>query len=143
MDNTEELDKLIVENFYEYIRTKAKTYTRIGYEKYRKHDAFKKPECRMTKEMQKCFISGCNQVIEYKGMTPDTAFEGLEIPGFYLLMELFHFKVVLQRIAKIENGTILDEMHMEHEVIGKRMTLYNKVISKSKSFNRQTVRHEL
>jgi len=129
MKDDKAIEQLIAENFYEYIRTKAKTYTRLGYEKYSKHDAFGKPGGRITKEIQGLLISGCNQVIEYKGLTPETAFEGLGIPGFYLLMEMFHFKVVQQRIVKNENGTILDEMHMEHEVIGKRMTLYNKVVS--------------
>ena len=125
------MEQLIVENFYEYIRTKAISYIRIGYEKYRKQDALKKPDCRMTKEIQDLLISGCNQVIGYKGMTPETPFEGLGIPGFYLLMEMFHFKVVRQRIAKIENGFFIDEMHMKHIVTGQLMILFNKVKSQT------------
>ena len=144
MENTESMEQLIVENFYEYIRTKAKTYIHIGYEKYRKQDAFRKPGCRMTKEMQNLFISGCNQVIDYKGLTPETPFKGLGIPFFYLLMEMFHFKVIQQRIAKIKPGMgILDEMHMEHKVTGNKMKLYNFVASTSKSINRITVRNDL
>jgi len=134
MKYNEKEEQLIAENFYEYIRTKAKKFIDVKFIKYREKDAFNKPDGNMTKEMLIQYIMGCKQVIEYKGMTPETAFEGLGIPGFYRLMELFHYEVVKQQIARIEPGIgILDEMHMEHVVTGQKMKLYNLVSSTSKS----------
>lgn len=137
MDKKETMEQLIAENFYEYIRTKAKKYLDIGFEKYRKQDAFSMPPDTMIKESLIIYARGCKQVVDYKGLTPETPFEGLRIPGFYQLMELFHFKVVKKQIAKMMPGNgILDEMHMEHTVTGRKMKLYNLVSPESKSTDR-------
>mgnify|MGYP007066235982 FL=1 len=127
MKNSEATEQLIVDNFYEYIRVKAKRYLKAGYKKYRHYDAFNQPRIRMTKKADELLKTGCKQVVGYRGMTIETAFDGLGIPGFYRLMELFHYKVVKQRIADIGNGIILDEMHLEHMVTRQKMKLYNRV----------------
>jgi len=131
LKNNKTQEQLIAENFYEYIRTKAKRYIDIGFNEYRKADAFNQPSCTMTKERLLQLIRGCKQVIGYRGQTPETAFKGLEIQGFYQLMELLHFQVIKQRIEKMKSkGDIVDELHIEHIMSGQKMKLYNKVKSK-------------
>ena len=124
---TRKMERLMIENFYEYIRSKAKTFYLSGYKKYRRHDAFGQPAFRMTPRMQSLIKSGCWQVLDCKGLTPADPFDELGIPGFYRLMEMFHYKVVAQRIAKAGETFIIDEMHMVHTVMGQKMILYNKV----------------
>ena len=144
MKKKETTEQLIAENFYEYMRTKAQKYIDVGFAEYRKLDAFNQPGEQMTKEVLVTYVRGCKQVIEYKGLTPETAFEGLGIPGFYKLMELFHYKVVKQRIAKMNHGAgILDEMHMKHRVTGQKMKLYNMVKPESRLINRVICRNDL
>lgn len=133
MKNNKTQEQLIADNFYEYIRTKAKRYIDIGFIEYRKTDAYNEPSGNMTKEDLARLIRGCKQILEYQGMTAVTPFEGLEISGFYKLMTMLHFKLIKQGIfewkATVE---IVDEMHMEHIMSGQKMVLYNKVTSKSK-----------
>lgn len=122
-----ELEKLVIENFYEYIHNKAERFLEIGYKKYRKSDAFNMPDFRMTKQRLDLLETGCRQIVEYKGMTPNTSFENIGIPGFYRLMKLFHYKVYKQATTGTSEEYFLDEMHMKHVMTDERMILYNKV----------------
>lgn len=124
---SKELEKLAVENFYEYIRTKAIRFLKVGCEEYQKKDAFHMPNCKVDKKTLALLQAGCLQVTKYRGLTIETAFRGLGIPSFYRLLELFHFNVVEQRTVKMTGDYIMDEMFMEHEVTGQKMRLFNKV----------------
>ena len=130
MDNInipEELAKLASDNFYEYIQVKAERYLDVGYEKYRESDAMHMPDFQMSNQMLELMRNGCTQIIHFRGLTSDSAFEDLGIQAFYKLMELFHYKVIIQSIARSEKEFFIDEMHMEHMVTGQKLTLYNKV----------------
>jgi len=130
MKNDKDQEQLIADNFYEYIRTKAQRYINIGLDEYQKNDAFDQPSGYLSKEDLEKLINGCKQVLQYQGMTPETAFENLEITGFYKLMELFHFEVVKQRTVKMkDDGHIVDEMHLVHIMSGQTMILFNRVQS--------------
>jgi len=69
---------------------------------------------------------GCKQILEYKGMTKQTAFEGLTISGFYKLLELFHYKAEVQE-AFSENNYFIDRIIFQHVVTGNEIVLFNKV----------------
>jgi hypothetical protein len=112
---------------YEYIHTKAINYLELGPEKYRKGDAFRQPGEDLSINDLNTLQSGCKQILLNKGLTPETALEGLGIRGFYLLMQLLHFRVVKQMIKSIEADFILDKMEMIHMVTGQRINLFNKV----------------
>ena len=124
---TPEMERLAVDNFYEYIHSKAELFLEIGYKTYRKRDAFKMPDFRMTRQKLDLLQTGCRQIIEYRGMTPDTAFENIGIPGFYRLMKLFHYQVYKQATSGRSEAYFLDEMYMKHTMTGQKMMLYNKV----------------
>lgn len=135
---SKELEKLAVENFYEYIRTKAIRFLKVGCEEYQIKDAFHMPNYKVDKKTLALLQEGCLQVTKYRGLTMDTAFELLGIPLFYRLLELFHFNVVEQRTAKMTDDYIMDEMFMEHNVTGQKMRLFNKVKrKKSKPRNKK------
>ena len=127
---SKELEKLAIQNFYEYIRDKADRFLIIGYEIYRKVDAFHRPDQGLSNKKIELLKSGCKQILKYKGLTIATALEGIGIEGFYDLMVLFHYKVVDQRIVKNEEAFFIDEMNMEHMVTGYKIKLFNKVPKK-------------
>jgi len=124
---TPEMERLAVENFYEYIHYKASLFLKIGYKAYRMRDAFNMPDFRMTKPRLDLLQTGCRQIAEYKGLTPDTALENIDVPGFYRLMKLFHYQVYKQATSGRSEGYFLDEMYMKHKMTGEKMILYNKV----------------
>ena len=128
---SKKIEDLAVENFYYYIQEKAKIYLRIGPEKHRLGDAFKQPDAGLTEDELQVLREGCKMVLDFRGLTPETAFTGLNIPGFYNLMRMFHFKPSMQQIHQMGDGWIIDEMHMEHMVSGVKMRLYNKVETSS------------
>ena len=100
---------------------------KIGYKKYRERDAFNRPDFHMSKNKLAILELGCLQILEYKGMTPETAFEGLEISGFYRLMELFHYELYQQSLLLTDKEYFLDRMFMKHKMTGTTLILYNKV----------------
>jgi len=120
-------EKLIVENFYDYIRTKASLFLKLGCERYRPDDAFGRPDEQMEREYGALLEEGCRQVMEYAGLSPEAPFTGLGIEGFYLLMELFHYQVIGQRIHSMTGDYILDEMVARHRMTNMSMKLYNQV----------------
>ena len=130
MEETElppDLERLAIENFYEYIHCKAALFLEIGYKAYRKRDAFNMLDFRMTRPRLDLLQTGCRQIVEYKGMTPDTAFENIGIPGFYRLMKLFHYQVYKQATSDRGEDYFVDEMYMKHRMTGEKMKLYNRV----------------
>jgi len=122
--------KLAVDSGYEYIRTKALRFIAIGAKAYRKTDALGMPDTDLESEDIDLLMLGCRQVAEYKGLSYETAFEGLGIFGFYQLMELFHYTSENQAI--IDNGEdwIMDKMLMKHLVTHQKIVLFNKVTQK-------------
>jgi len=100
-DLPDKLEQLASSNFYEYIRTKAIRFFTIGAVEFQKHDYFAEPSNPQENEKVEFLLNGCKQIINYKGLTKETAFENLCIEGFYSLMSLFHYKVVQQSTSQI------------------------------------------
>ena len=124
-DLSDELLDLVVNNNYEYIRTKAESYLNKGPGEYRKGDFYNMPPEDISNEDLDQIKKGCEQILEYRGMTSGTAFEGLTVGGFYQLMNLFHFNGVEQK-AHWEENIIIDEILFRHVVTGDEAILFNK-----------------
>jgi hypothetical protein len=114
---------------YIYIRTKAKRYLEVGPAAYREGDALHMPPASMDEDILKKVESGMRQIIEWRGITPQTAFTGINIDGFYAMMSVLHFKLSSQAtVACDKPNCILDEMTMQHAVTGEQIVLYNEVV---------------
>ncbi len=122
--------KLAVDSGYEYIRTKALRFIAVGVIVYRKTDALGMPDNDLESEDIDLLMIGCRQVAEFKGLTHETAFEGLGIFGFYRLMELFHYAAGNQAIIDSGEDWIMDKMLMKHIVTRREIVLFNKVTQK-------------
>ena len=125
-DLSPDFQQLIVDNHFEYIRTKAKKYLEEGPDKYRLHDAFDQPDEDYDKIELMDIEKGCKQILEYKGLTIETAFEGLGIKVMYQLLHLFHFKSISQRATSVDNAFI-DKIIFRHVITEDKVTLFNKV----------------
>ena len=122
---------LFYRNNYAYIYSKAELYIKLGPDKYRNGDALGYPLLEWVeqegKEIYKLLDSGCRQVLEFKGLTPETAFGGLGISGFNKLIRLFHFDLEMQSADPLPGGGFIDRMDIKHTMMDISMTLYNKV----------------
>ncbi len=110
---------------YGYISEKARIFLKVKPEIYRKQDAFGMPDVDLTEEELDLLKSGCKQIVEGKGQTPDNPLTDIGIHGFTILMELFHFEKCMQSIYKSTNEGFLDKMECVHVVTGQELVLYN------------------
>ena len=117
---------------YGYIESKALKFLEVGYQEYTKNDAFKQPGTKLSPGIIQMLTSGCEQIRDNKGLTSENPFEGMDIGGFYRLMQMFHF-VPLQQKAEFRDDCIIDKITFEHQELGARwrIVLFNKVIRKS------------
>ena len=110
-----------------YIRAKAHTYLKTGPETYRKIDFFHLPPVDWSPELLETVRNGCEQLVRWRGVTPDAPLEDLGIEGFYCLLQLFHFEVDSQASMPGKDRAILDRMQMRHVVTGEEVVLHNLV----------------
>ena len=110
-----------------YLHGKAEQYLEKGVESYRNLDAFEMPPKEWDEEVLDKVRSGMEQIFNLRGHSPESPLEGLGIRGFYALLETFHFELLLQAVVGQDETTFLDEMHMNHQITGQKLTLYNKV----------------
>ncbi|MDP8268588.1 MAG: hypothetical protein P9L97_07675 [Candidatus Tenebribacter davisii] len=122
-----EIQELADKYFYDYICEKTTSFLKKGNEEYRKSDFYDMPQEDWPDEIIKKLKEGCQQILEYIGLTPDTAFRNLEVDGFYRLMELFHYEFVRQAIHRTENKYFIDKMEMKHVQTNQTIVLYNTV----------------
>jgi hypothetical protein len=117
------------ENYFTggYIFTKAERYLKIGADNYRNKDFFHQPPENLSRELLEKLEDGCRQFTMERGYSKDNPLENIEIDGFYCLMDLFHFKVIEQGIAVIDEDYYIDKMVAQHIMSGDKMILYNKV----------------
>ena len=123
---TEEEQRLVDENNFAYIFTKAYRYVQTGPAIYRRQDAFGQPSADLDGEELALVESGCRQVLEGRGLTPERPFTGLDVHGFYCLFRLFHYRLS-QQAATFRDDGILDTMQLEHLMSGETVTYYNLV----------------
>ena len=88
-----EKQAIATENRFGYIYAKAALYLKIGPEKYRNKDFFSLPPIDLNEHELNAIECGCKQIMEGKGLSADDPLTGLGINGFYILFELFHFKI--------------------------------------------------
>jgi hypothetical protein len=123
---SEEMRELAMENRFPYLFAKSYLYLQMGPDAYRTLDAFDEPSDDLDAEDLALIESGCRQVMEGKGLTPEDPFRGLGISGFYALFRLFHFALVRQSVTPNKQG-MLDRMEMRHVVDGGEVVYYNLV----------------
>lgn len=111
-----------------YIHYKAFSYLTQGPEKYRRDDFFHLPPEDLPRDRLETIAHGCQQILQWRGLTHETALEGIEIQGFYDLLRLFHFDLKQQSaLVDKDPNTILDMMEMKHVITSEEITLYNRV----------------
>ena len=123
----------VPEGFW-YIHFKAFAFLKTGPEEYRSFDALQQPSENLPAARLQAIKRGCEQILQFRGLSADRPLEGLGVDGFYALLRVFHFVLSLQ--AARSNGaadTILDRMTMRHCVDGRELTLYNLVTVKPAS----------
>jgi hypothetical protein len=120
---------LDVPEVFFYLHYKAFLYLRTGPAAYRETDYFGYPPAHWSKTKLDAVASGCEQILQFRGLRPDRPLEGIGIGGFYALLALFHFERVAQAASDAGPGMMLDRMQMKHGVDGREIVLYNKVVS--------------
>ena len=118
-----------------YLKSKAEMYIKLGHEKYSKMDALKMPpiewEQEFGVEIWDTLLSGCKQIIENKGMTADNPFENIGIVCMNMLMEIFHYEFVEQKLINEseKDGTtyMLDNIKYKHIKKDEEISVFNLV----------------
>ncbi|RAR73828.1 hypothetical protein [Flavobacterium aciduliphilum] len=126
---TEAEKKLMNENRFPYIFSKAWVYLKMGPEKYRKQDAFSQPPLDFDDEDLEILAHGCRQVLQGVGLTKENPFSELDVLGFSALFRLFHFQKFDRKtehnvVFKNKKGAI-DIITFEHAVDGGQVVYYN------------------
>jgi hypothetical protein len=110
-----------------YIHFKAYKYLKIGPDAYSSQDALGMPPQGAPPHLLALVEQGCRQIVDWRGISPETPLQGLGINGFYRLIEVFHFKVVGQSATFGDDDSVMDKMTIKHGVTGEEITLYNLV----------------
>jgi hypothetical protein len=125
---------IAVPEVFWYLHYKAFAFLKVGPDEYRRHDAHRQPPENLPATRLDAIHRGCEQILQFHGLSSDRPFEGISVDGFYALLRLFHF--ALDERAALGTGvigTVLDQMKMRHVVDGREVTLYNLVIVKGPS----------
>jgi hypothetical protein len=109
----------------EYIISKAERFVTLGPDEYRKGDAFKMPNKEWTKEELEILKHACMQLIGGKGFTKENPLTEVGIPGFYKLIDLFHYNCKRQALCSYDEDGFLDEMTCVHFITQQKLILYN------------------
>ena len=112
---------------FSYIRGKAQLYLKVGADNYRKRDFFNMPLSAWDAEALERIRLGFEQIVDYKGYTPDEPLRGLGISGFTDMIQTLHFELISRSSTEFD-GNFLDKMLLQH-IVSKDMdiTLYNLV----------------
>jgi hypothetical protein len=128
---------VVVPDVFWYIHFKAFAFLRAGPDEYRKHDALQRPPANLPATRLDAIKRGCEQILQFRGLSPDRPLEGIGVDGFYALLRLFHFALDQQAaFGTGAIGSLLDQMKMKHVVDGRELTLYNLVTVKLPSEQR-------
>jgi hypothetical protein len=126
---TEQEQEYALENQLPYFFSKANLFLKIGYEKYRLGDYYKQPPADATNKELELLKSGCQQVIEGKGLFSNNPFVNLDVSGFSSLLRLFHFKEESRKTKhKVEFDSkrgALDCITFVHVISKQKTTLFN------------------
>tara|TARA_B110000263_G_scaffold211710_1_gene194820 strand:+ start:37 stop:462 length:426 start_codon:yes stop_codon:yes gene_type:complete len=125
-DLSEKEQKLAISNKYDLLRKKAIILKEKGIEECRDDESFNLKDMRITEDAIELIDNGLQQIIDYKGLTFNRAFENLTIGGFYYFMYLFHFERSRQLATFFDSYTI-DQILLKNTITGDEMWLANKV----------------
>lgn len=115
---------------FRYIHYKSFGYLQLGPAVYREGDAFGMPPAEWPELTLDAVRVGCEQILAWRGLSPDSPLEGVGIGGFYSLLRMFHFERAEQTLVGSRGDLMLDEMRMKHGVDGREITLFNLVRSR-------------
>jgi hypothetical protein len=119
--------KILTENRFPYIFTKAFYFLQDGPERFSQNDAFGLPDDSFSKEDIKKIIIGSEQIMNGKGFRKELPLDGIGIRACHKLFELFHFKFIKQSAFKLNTDEFMDEMTFEHVVDKSTIKCYNVV----------------
>jgi len=125
-DLSEKEQKLVIANKYDLLRDKAIILKEKGIEECRDDESFNLKDMRITEDAIELIDNGLQQIIDYKGLIFNRAFENLTIGGFYYFMYLFHFERSRQLATFFDSYTI-DQILLKNTITGDEMWLANKV----------------
>jgi len=120
--------ELFQTNRYAYLFDKAYKYLKMGPEMYRKNDPLNQPDKNCSEEELELIENGCQQVLKGKGLTAENPFTELDIIGFRLLFDLFHFEQIERVSYNLGDGKFVDEIKFQHLMDGSIVTYYNQVV---------------
>jgi hypothetical protein len=114
-----------------YVLYKAFTFLKVGPDEYRKSDALHQPPAHLPADRLDQIKRGCEQILEFRGLSPNRPLEGIGVGGFYALLRLFHFACERQTaFVGTTSDTLLDRMEMRHIADGRELMLYNLVTAR-------------
>jgi hypothetical protein len=126
---TEEEKKIMTENRFPYIFSKAWIYLKMGPVKYRKNDAFNQPPADYNEVDLEILANGCKQVLKGIGLVKENPFSEIDVAGFSTLFRLLHFNKIDRKTNHhfifIDKNGALDEITFEHIVDGSQVVYYN------------------
>jgi len=125
---TTEEKELFQTNRYSYLFDKAYKYLKMGSEIYRKNDMLNQPDKNCSDEELELIKNGCQQVLKGKGLTAENPFSELDVVGFRLLFDLFHFEQIERVSYNLGDGKFVDEIKFQHLMDGSIVTYYNKLV---------------
>ena len=110
-----------------YLRSKASRYSFLEPHLYRSQDALGMPDPTLSFDQLDTLMRGALQVVQWKGLTPETALEGIGMEGLNDLVGLFHFRVMERSSISLPGGKTLDRVLIEHTMHGPewQITLFN------------------
>lgn len=111
----------------EYVRSKARLHCRIGTEAYRKADALKQPDKRLSPEHLAAVALAMHQLADGRGFS---AANPLEVPAehSHAVFQTVHFEVVAQMARRSEDGRFfIDALVGKHMIDGREVTIFNRV----------------
>ena len=112
---------------FDDLHYKAFVYLQVGPDAYRQIEAFGMPPASWTALELDAVRLGCEQIVQWRGLSLEAPLEGIGINGFYALAEFFQLERVWQAALIGGSDEILDAMQMKHAIDGRALTLLNLV----------------
>ena len=101
-----------------YMHSKARRYITVGPHLYRSQDALGMPDPTLSFDQLDTLMRGVLQIFQWKGLTPETALEGIGTEGLNDLVGLFHFRAMERTSTSLPGGKTLDRVLIEHIMDG-------------------------